>query len=65
MENAREMEMQKEIKQLKIKIQELNEQIATLKKLHFGPRTEKKMTVYPDVEMSLFDEFEVGRRNSG
>ncbi len=64
MENAREMEMQKEIKQLKIKIQELNEQIATLKKLHFGPRTEKKMTVYPDVEMSLFDEVEVEAKQS-
>lgn len=64
MKTTHELEMQKEIDELKMENQQLKQQLATLKKLHFGPKTEKKMTVYPDVEMSLFDEVEVEAKQS-
>lgn len=64
MKDAREQELLNKIDELNMEVRQLKATIATLKKLHFGPKTEKRVNVEPDVEMNLFNEAEVEAKQS-
>lgn len=56
--DTREQEMQHKIDTLAAENTQLKQQVAFLKKQVFGRKSEKKTVLYPDEQMSLFDEAE-------